>query len=263
MKKQSLYITLFVSLLLFGSCEKVIDLELDKATEWMVVDAVVSNFPDQTEIKLSNSVGIFENVNFPQVSGAEVRLSDSEGNSFLLDEVETGIYKKEHFRGKEGVDYQLDILYAGSTIHANSRMPQIVELDSLELVVSERGFMGSDEKAYSLKIHYTDPANIKNYYKFDIFKNNELLDGFVVSNDLFYDGIHTYAFYMNAEIASNDTVRVQLSSIDEKNYSYFLVLSQSGSPFSIAPGNPISTIEGNAIGYFGAFAQSSLELIIP
>ena len=80
---------------------------------------------------------------------------------------------------------------------------------------------------------------------------------------MFFNGIPTFQFIMGYDMQPMDTIGVQLSSIDEANYSYLLVLSQSGSPFIIAPGNPISNLTGNAIGYFGAYAQDRKYIVIP
>jgi hypothetical protein len=141
-------------------------------------------------------------------------------------------------------------------------MPHQVMIDSIKLIISQGGIVSHNKKAYSLKVHFTDPPNEANYYRFDVFHNDSLYPGFVVSKDLLYDGISTYQFFMNYEMRIGDTIGVLLSSIDKANYNYFLVLGQSNSPFVIAPGNPISNIQGDAIGYFGAFAQSYQTIIV-
>jgi hypothetical protein len=38
--------------------------------------------------------------------------------------------------------------------------------------------------------------------------------------------------------------------------------ADAGSPFSAAPDNPISNIEGGALGVFAAYARSSVQIII-
>jgi len=259
------YKTLAIILLLFvfASCEKVIELNLNKTEDQMVVDAVISNFPNQSVIRLSMSNPIFSDQAYNLVNNANVIVSNDEGELFSFLESEPGIYKSENFRGNEGSEYQLKIDWENINVSASSIMPKKISIDSIELVISERGFMGNDEIAYSLKIHFTDPPEVDNYYRFEVFNSDSLYEGFIVSNDLFYDGISTYQFVMGLEIKPSDTISVELSSIDEANYSYFLVLSQSGSPFNIAPGNPVSNIQGNAIGYFGAYAQDRKYIVIP
>ncbi|MCD6092128.1 MAG: DUF4249 domain-containing protein [Bacteroidales bacterium] len=247
----------------FVSCEKIIDLDLNQTEDKMVVDAVLSNLPDQSVVRLSKSNALFSEDPYQEIEEANVTVKTADGMSISFPEVEPGIYKNENFRGLEGAEYHLEIDWKEISISANSKMPKAILIDSIELVVSERGFMGNDDIAYSLKVHFSDPANQANYYRFDVFKNDTLYDGFIVSNDLFYNGIATNQLVMGYEMQPLDTICVQISSIDKANYSYFLVLSQSDSPFIIAPGNPVSNLQGNAIGYFGAYAQNRKYIIIP
>lgn len=247
----------------FASCEKVIELELNQTEEMIVVDALVSNRANQSVVRLSKSVPLFTDQQYQNISNANVTVKTSDGNSFSFKEVEEGVYKNDTFIGVEGTDYQLEIDWEEISIRASSKMSQLVSIDSIELVISDRMFVNEGEKAYSLKVHFADPVDQTNYYRFEVFKNDSLFDGFIVSNDLFYNGISTYQFMMGLEMQPLDTISVQLSSIDEANYSYFLVLSQSYSPFNIAPGNPVSNLQGDAIGYFGAYAQDRKYIVIP
>lgn len=250
-------------LFVFASCEKIIELELNQTEDKLVVEAVVSNLQYQTLVRISKSSPLFSGVPYQLISDANVTVKSSEGDSIVLFEVEPGVYANDDFIGIEGRDYQLEIDWNEYTVNAISKMPHVVVIDSIEVIVSDRVFIGNDEIAYSLKVHFADPIDEANYYRIDVFRNDSLYDGFIVSNDLFFNGISTYQFIMGYDMQPMDTIGVQLSSIDEANYNYFQVLSQSGSPFIIAPGNPISNLTGNAIGYFGAYAQDRKYIVIP
>lgn len=254
------FILIFIG---FASCEKVVDLDLKPSKEFLVVDAMVSNQPMESVVRLSKSSPLFSEDPYQLLSGAMVRISYPGGNTVSFPETEPGIYRNQDFIGIEGKDYDLEVVWNNISVNANSRMPYPVTIDSIELVVSDMGFMGVQDLMYSLKVHYTDPVDEKNFYRFDVFKNDTLFNGFVVSSDLYYNGISTFQFFRNYELKEQDTVSVQLSCIDEANYSYFLVLGQSNSPFIIAPGNPISNLNGNAIGYFGAYAQDRKYFVVP
>lgn len=254
---------LLLILIGFTSCEKVVELDLNQAKEMLVVDAVVSSIPQQSIVRLSKSSTLFTDEPYQFLSGAKVMLKYTGGDSSIFIETEQGIYKNDDFVGLEGKEYELDIVWGEINVNATSRMPKRVTIDSIEMIVSESGFMGNQERAYSLKVHFTDSADEINYYRFDVLRNDTVYDGFVVSKDLYYNGLSTYQFFMNYEMKELDTIGVQLSCIDEANYNYFLVLSQSNSPFTIAPGNPVSNLQGNAIGYFGAYAQDRKSIIVP
>ena len=254
---------ILIAFFAFISCEKVIELDIGQAEETVVVDAVISNLPNQSIIRLSKSNPLFSSDPYTFLSDASVRIKNNHGESFLFPESEPGVYTLDDFKGIEGLEYQLDIEWKDIKINASSKMPKTVAIDSIELVVTPSRFTQNDEYIFSLKVHFTDPLDETNYYRFDIFKNDSLYNGFVVSNDLFYNGLTTYQFFMNQEMQTQDTICVQLSCIDKANYSYFLVLGQLDSPFIIAPGNPVSNLKGNAIGFFGAYAQSRKYFIVP
>jgi len=264
MKIEKLNIGLFLlAILLFASCEKVIQVDISQKEEVLVVDAVISTLPNQSIIRLSKTKPLFEKAEYVQVSQAEVIIKSSTGEVFLMEETDDGMYQNPNLIGREGVEYRLEVNWEGYRIEAKSEMPYTVPIDSLEIVVSQRGFSGNDETSYSLKVHFSDPGNMDNYYRFDVFNNDSLYSGFIVSNDLYYDGLQTYQFLRNQDIHALDSITVQISSIDQVNYSYFSVLRQSGSPFNIAPGNPNTNIKGKAVGYFGAYAQNRKSILIP
>ncbi|MDA3905714.1 MAG: DUF4249 domain-containing protein [Bacteroidales bacterium] len=250
-------------LFVFASCEKIIELDLNHTEDKLVVEAIVSNLNKQSVVRLSKSNPLFSAEPYQNLNNANVRMKTPEGDAYPFHKIEDGVYRNEDFIGKEGVEYQLEIDWEGITVNSVSNMPQVVLIDSIEVVVSERGFMRNDEIAYALKVHFSDPIDDANYYRIDVFNNDSLYEGFIVSDDLFFNGIPTFQFIMGYEMQPLDTICVQLSSIDEANYSYMLVLSQSDSPFIIAPGNPISNLTGNAIGYFGAYAQDRKYIVIP
>ncbi len=249
--------------LLLVSCEKIIQLDFDQNESVVVVDAVISNIPDQTVVHLTKSKPLFSAEGYTAISHAIVHIIADGGTSLLMEEQAPGIYKRDNFKGIENTDYQLQIDWEGNLISAVASMPKRTPIDSLELVLSDRNFRGREELDYALKVHFTDDIDVQNFYRFDVFRNDTLLEGFSVSNDLYYNGLETYHFLRGYELKPLDKVSVTLSCIDEANYSYFLVLSESNSPFNIAPGNPISNIQGEAIGYFGAYAQDKKEIVIP
>jgi len=250
-------------LFVFASCEKIIEMDLNKSEDKLVVEAILSNLQNQSVVRLSKSNPLFTGEPYELLSDANVVVKTTAGEWFTMYETEPGAYSNEDFIGVEGTEYQLEIDWNEYSVNAFSKMPQLVPIDSIEMVVYESGFIGNDENAYSLKVHFSDPIDEANYYRIDVFRNDSLYDGFIVSNDLFFNGISTFQFIRGYEMKPLDTISVQLSSIDEANYSYFLVLSQSGSPFIIAPGNPITNLIGKAIGYFGAYAQDRKYIVIP
>jgi hypothetical protein len=253
----------FLTAFVFAACEKIIRVDLAQAEQKIVVDAVVSNLPGKSVVVLSKSIDLFSEQEYPYLSNAKVTIWPNIGEEILFEQVQDGIYQNRNFVGEIGVEYHLMVEWNEYSIDAKSIMPAPTQIDSVEVVVSERGFMGNEDISYALKVHFTDALDRENFYRFDVYRNDSLFDGFVVSSDLFYNGLSTYQYLMNYDLNPLDVIRVQLSAIDKANYNYFLVLSQSNSVFNIAPGNPVSNLTGNAIGFFGAYGQSEKTITIP
>ena len=89
-------------------------------------------------------------------------------------------------------------------------------------------------------------------------------DIFTISDE-FINGTQTdfplFGFLPN----ENDSVVIQLQSVDQSTYLYFegLDANDRGGPFAAAPGNPLSNVQGtDVIGYFSAFTVDSKGITI-
>ena len=102
------------------------------------------------------------------------------------------------------------------------------------------------------------------FYQIKGWINDTLIDIAYLFDDQYYTGTITAPLWQ-AEIERGDTIHVELISMDEANYEYLYTLDSSNDEggFSAAPANPRSNLEGNALGYFGAFTTDTLSIIIP
>jgi hypothetical protein len=259
MKKFSLYISIIIPLLMgvTSSCKKIIDLNLETAGPQLVIEGNVTNVREVQTVKISRTVPVDAQNVFPAVSGANVSMQDSDGNSFQFQEAEPGIYQLRAFAGKTGVTYTLLVEAEGKTYQASSTMPTLVTLDSL--TASEQTF-GSEVRK-TIAVNFQDPAQIKNYYLFkmalngvqvaQIFSDSDFFtDGRLVQRDLFLSGND------DLEIVTGDRVVVEMQCIDEKIYTYWRTLEQqyaTGNPNDVTtPANPPNNWNNKALGYFSA-----------
>lgn len=117
------------------ACEDVIFPELDRVEPVLVVDAFVTSRPGPQQIVLTRTQPYFENALPAGVSGAAVRVADSEGNVFDFLEEGPGRYVwspagNEVF-GVEGRSYTLSVQFQGETFVAESRMGRVPPIDSI------------------------------------------------------------------------------------------------------------------------------------
>jgi hypothetical protein len=251
------------------SCEKVIDVELDNADKKYVIEANLSDQPGSAKVMLTQTKDFNENNDFTGISGAQVTIADNNGTPISLVETTPGVYEAPALVGKEGHTYLLTVRVNGETFTASSTVPAKVRFDSL--FISEREFFGETSKFAT--VVYTDPAGIKNAYRFIQYVNGVREDALFIRDDDSNDGLkieRTLLYFYDDEeeeekkLKAGDNVRVEMLGISYPVYKYWYSLDQSatGSSNSATPGNPVGNINGGALGYFSAHTIQSKTVVV-
>jgi Domain of unknown function (DUF4249) len=249
----------------FASCEKVIDVSLTAAEVKYVIEGTVSNIASQPPTVLLSQTKKFEDNNvFTGISGAIVTIQVNNDTIYSLTEVSTGVYKTEAFIGVPGGRYTLSVSINGSTYTSISVMPaQLVSLDAL--TVDDLAFGGSNTK--TIAPDYLDPVGLGNSYRFIQYANGIQVKKVIVQNDDLSDGLRITRPLVNTDgdLKTGDFVKVDMLCIDPQVYRYWYSLDQAatGANQSATPANPVSNINGGAIGYFSAHSISSHTIVIP
>ena len=260
MKNIKIIIVLFI--VLFTSCEKVIDVDVRSIEPKLVIDAsfevLFDAFPvtANTVVKLRLSADYFD-TEIPTVTNATVFLTNLSDNTIInfSDTDATGNYApEESFIPLDGIEYELTIVYNNETYQGKA-----TKIKSSPLLKVRQGdktlFAGNETEVIAT---FEDSINIENYYLFDFSKNS-----FSVLEDRFFDGkIYDISNYFSEdEIELPETITIKMSGISKKYHTYFRILqSQSGQngggPFQSVPssllGNMINTTNENnfPLGYF-------------
>lgn len=259
-----LYIILIISVSwICTSCRKVIDLDLNSSNPEIVIEGNVSNGPGPYVVQLTKTINFDETNNFPPVNGAVVTIRDNIGNTDILTEGPTGVYKTTSLTGVPGRNYFLEVNAAGKLYQSSSTMFTPVTID--ELTVDSFTFGAVANKYINVK--FRDPEGVKNFYRIIEIINGDTLDIINVGSDRFSDGLEIVAAVFSDEdpkLKSGDEVEILLMSIDENVYNYLNELSDvlNGGGQSAAPANPTSNISNNALGYFSAHSISSSTIIV-
>ncbi|MFK7924310.1 MAG: DUF4249 domain-containing protein [Bacteroidia bacterium] len=254
--------------ILFGStaCEEVIELELSNSEPKMVIEGLITDqalAPAQVQLSMSGSY--FEPGSYPAIEGAEVVLISSSGERTTLVEEEAGLYKAADLVGTVGEAYTLEIDANGEIVRTQTTMNKTIVLDSVSF--GSRG--GGPMEGLLAQVHLQDPAGEENFLRFVVWLNGQPYPNIFIYNDALSDGVATIAPLSIPGLKSGDVLSIQALSLDRSGYDYFNTLSSIvGASFgpagqSAAPANPSSNIEGNAVGYFGAHAVSSISVVVP
>lgn len=265
-------------LIFLTSCEDVIDIELQNTTPQLVIESLITENISPVEVKITKSVDFYEPSEYDNISKAIVNISDSRGNSEQLTETVDGIYQSSQISGIPGVTYYLSVETGGITYTATSSMPEKVNLDSLEYELSET----PRHIGYLVKLYFSDPAGIDNYYRIRIFENGEpFVDGeramneIILWDDKIFDGknVHIPCKTGGKLFDVNDTITIQLESIGKETYQYYntlknaiaqgtSIVGKSMMEGAAAPANPETNLNNGALGYFGAITVSEKTIII-
>lgn len=259
-------IALFSLVMLFSSCEEVIELDLNNAAEKYVIEAQITNRIGDARVALSKTKSFKASNDFVGVSGAVIDITDNFGNVYRLSEGVKGIYTYNAVIGIPQSTYHLKIEVEGKTFTSTSNMPAVVPLEDvfpyeLKLFDGPRLFT---------HVKYTDPIGEKNFYRFIEYKNNSYTRSIMVSNDEFINGktvnqtIFPYEFTEESKLKKGDKIKIDFLTIEEPVYKYWFSVDNGaqGGGDSAAPANPVSNIKGGAIGYFSAHTIQSKEYTV-
>lgn len=249
------------------SCEKVIDINLNKANPKYVIEGNMSDIQGDCKVLITQTINFSDPSSFPGVENAEVFIREDQKDPIQLTQTSTGVYESYQLRARATHSYTLTVKINNETFTSTVKVPEKVSFDSLYIA----DFTGFGNTRKFANIVFQDAVGLGNSYRFIQYKNNLANSNIFVLNDEYSDGrnINTFlAFFDNSDnqrLDSGDTVMVEMQGIDPSVYTFFLSLSQSstGGNESVAPGNPVSNITGGALGYFNAYVKQRKTVIVP
>jgi len=241
------------------SCEKVINIDLHDSEPRVVIEG---NIPLDSlcRVVMTRSINFSEPNIFPPISGAVITISDD--STKVVDTCpETvageGKYQSRTMTGIEGHTYTLTVQYGGQTYTGSSTLPVQVPLDSTSIT----RLSGFGRTFFQMTPYYTDPAGIRNYYKFEIRAKGLVDNSIRVRDDGFTDGqVNRIPINLSSDIVEGDTVTFTMLCIDSTAFVFYRTLGAGSS--STSPANPISNLSGGCLGYFKAYTSQSVQLVV-
>lgn len=259
------FLLLIITGIFISGCEKVIDVDLNEASPALVIQGNLSSDQKVAEVKLTMTTSYFDTLSPEKVTGAKVSLEDGNGQKIVLIETLKGVYATFGLKPVFNTNYKLIVETRDEIYQAESVLNPPVTIDSVTWEYDE----GSSffDAGYYLNVWFSDPPSVENYYRIQIYRNGLLkrsMDDLIVFNDRYVDGNKVGISLFNDPYYLNDTVRVQLISLDKNAYDYFNTLAEliNTNPGSAAPANPNTNFSNGALGYFSAWSSDTLSVII-
>jgi hypothetical protein len=255
-KTITLFSLLFV--LLFLSCDKVVELDLETGDPKIVIDAEIiwekGTSGSEQSIKISRMAPYYS-ADTPKVSGAQVRVENSDGAIFTFNESEPGLYVCTNFVPVIDMEYKLFVQVDGQSLTATEKLIAVPPIDRVE-----QEFMpditGPDLIVVSF--YYKDPIDQANYYLTDYKSDFLLFPGYSATSDEFTNGNEINEKFADTDLKPGKILDITHRGISKNFFNYMnLIFEASNSnPFAASPGNIrgniINTTDTNnfALGYF-------------
>jgi len=254
--------------LFFGvlACEKVIDIPLNEADRKFVIEAVCYDRVGESKVLISMSGSVYEESVFEKINTAIVTVTDKDGmvTVFTEDGTLAGVYSNPTFVTEPNQVYDLKVVIGEDVFTAQSVTKTLVPFNT---VTYEKGpsspFIQTDKDSiYTVSFVYTDNAADENFYRVKVSKNGELSSALYLLDDKLFNGEDYAQPLFSNSFSDGDTVFVELLNMDKANFTYF-TSKETGSDGNSTPANPVSNIDGGALGYFGAYLTDTLTVILP
>ena len=171
---------IFILLIAFAffACENIIYPELEPSLEQYVVDAWLNDLPGSQKIFLSKSNNYFMSELPKLLSGAEVYLTDEDGNRYDFEESAEGYVWGDSLSTsflQVGTSYQLNVSIDGIRFSGTSEMNPVPPVDSITFKYQKEDF-STDEDYYLAEVVATDLVGVGNTYWIKAWKNGVYLN---------------------------------------------------------------------------------------
>ena len=267
-KAFTLFSLLFV--LLFLSCDKVVELDLENGDPKIVIDAEIiwekGTSGNQQSIKITRMAPYYSPTT-PKVSGAQVRVENSKGDVFTFNESEPGLYVCTNFVPVIDMEYKLFVNVDGQTLTATEKLIAVPPVEKID-----QEFMAdvTGEDLIVVTFYYKDPANQANYYLTDYKSDILPYPEYTSTSDEFVNGNEINEKFTDTDLKPGKVLDITHRGVSKNFYNYMnLILEVTNSnPFAATPGNIrgniVNTTNANnfALGYFRVCEANKINYVV-
>lgn len=259
----------------FFACEKTIELDVQQTRPVIVVEALVTNEMKAHYVKLTKSVGFYDEVKPPPVTDAVVTVSDGQGNvyNYSYYAEDSAYYAETAFQGIVGNAYTLEIIYDGDVITATDTLKSVSPIEEMvwEIDEDEQEDPEKEDYFYELTLSAREPNETVDYYLLHFFRNDSIqrfdgMTGVFYTDDTFIQEDIDH-FPAPVYFKEGDTARFEMLSLTEHAYQYYndlsTLLNNDGGMFGAVPANPYTNLEGeNVVGCFQVSSVSKKTIVV-
>jgi hypothetical protein len=255
--KKTVYISIIIGLsilLMFTSCEEVIEIELNNENPVIAAEGYIE-LDSVAKLSLTYSSDYFTNSSGSYIENSVVVITDDLGNVDTLQYLGEGNYQGENIIGSVNRTYRITFTESDNLYEASTTLFPPSEIIEVAYEEFSSGKPGHDEISYSLNMKFTDNISSINYYLIDVYINGNLKrDSYslVESSNYSNNGELDYLL-MRTSIKKDDNLNIRVYSIDEASYTFYSQMNDAlggGMMNSSTPYNPDSNFGPDVVGLF-------------
>jgi hypothetical protein len=253
-----------LGLITFASCQKSIDVDLNEANPVVVIQANYTAEDSTVRVEVTETSNFFSGEDSPVINDAVVTITTQAGVSTVVPFIANGQYTLENYAPEFGTTYTMTVLANGTTYTATCKMLPVIDQQPVIFDSIPPGPFSGDG-GYVVALTYQDPAAEGDFTSAHITENGERLnslDDIVLNDDQFTNGNLLIRPLFVKLFDLGDTIEVELRTINEKVFDYYVELSSLTDPNSAAPANPTYQWENRALGFFNAYPSSRQSVVI-
>lgn len=275
---RNILICLTIFILLFTSCEEVINMDLNQASPRIVIEGNITDKLLPKTIKISESGNYFESkALLKQIQGATVSVTDNLNNTYVYTEQMPGIYQSGSYIGYYGNSYRLTINLNNKIFEAESTMPNAAKIDSFTVIENQQiqGNPFSKQnrkdkpKNYFIKCYFKDSAQTTDFYRLEtklINRDTLVTERYYIVDDKYFNGTTMEINTSRTIYIKTDSVKLTLHRLNKPTYNYYRnmnnIIGNRGPNGNALFDNPPSNLSGNALGFFSASAVNSVVVVV-
>lgn len=252
MKSIKIYFPFLIIAVLI-SCTDVVDVEVQKGPERLVVEASLDwekGTPGNVQtIHLRKSTPFFDEDTILEATGAMVTVTnDSNGTVFAFTDQNDGSYRTANFQPILGQTYTLRIEYNGEVYTAQETMTSVTEITNVFQARDE----GFDEELLEVHLVFIDPETEGDNYLFKFQRRGDLLPDLEYAEDEFVNGNEIDWWYEIEDeedvppFQAGDVVDIEMYGISRAYYDYIKILIDQLGGVGIFETTPVA-VKGNVI----------------
>lgn len=178
--KNKIPIILILFAMIFASCEKIIEANLEDSHRRIVVNSTFTA-DSILEVNISKSLHVLDNSNVMYLNNAVVKLYENDQLVDTLQNIGNGDYTSTSFVPAYGKTYKLMVSSANlDDVEGQNKIPVPVEISNIDTMKIKR----EQEERMECKISINDPAGTDNYYLLQIYRYLDYYNGPVYKGDI-------------------------------------------------------------------------------